>query len=385
MKNIEDKNMLYCTGCGLCESVCSVGAIAIKECNGFLRPFVDENQCVSCGKCIKYCPGLQKDNANCSYQSFDNIVYGHSMTDTIRKEAASGGITTELIRYVLENSMVDYVVTSAEYHNDKSLGYKIITKENIDDVYNLAGSNYCPANIGKALEEIRGRKGCCLLICLPCLARGIRRLQEADIVLRERIKYIVCLLCNHVPSYNATSYLLKKYDMGNPDIVKYRGNGWFGFFRTYSIENTGERNIIKEIPYSQYFSTGFSKYFWQSSCLACNDHFGRYADICMGDADFIKYRDEKVDNPGETICFIKNIELLKILKQMKDQGHIYLKTDISENELSLIYEPLTIKLGKTENLRNNCEQILKMERRTTILDKIRESRLLGIIRSVRSS
>mgnify|MGYP006978568120 CR=1 FL=1 len=81
----------------------------------------------------------------------------------------------------------------------------------------------------------------------------------------------------------------------------------------------------------------------------------------------------------------KNIELLKILKQMKDQGHIYLKTDISENELSLIYEPLTIKLGKTENLRNNCEQILKMERRTTILDKIRESRLLGIIRSVRSS
>lgn len=383
MKNIENKDMAHCSGCGLCESICPVAAITTKESNGFLRPFVDPSQCVSCGKCVKYCPGIQKDNTIYSYKSFDNIIYGHSMVDTTRKEAASGGITTELIRYVLEKNIVDYVVTSAEYHNDKSLEYKIIKKENVDDIYNLSGSNYCPANIGKAIRQIKESKGSCLVVCLPCLARGIRRLQETDVVLNEKIKYIVCLLCNHVPSYNATNYLLKKYDIGTPDVVKYRGNGWFGYFRTYKINSAGARSATKEIPYSQYFATGFSKYFWQQSCLECNDHFGKYADICMGDADFIKYRDEKLDNQGETICFIKNTELSKILNEMETQGYIYLKADIDEDELSLIYGPLTIKSGKTWNLHNNYKQILKMERKMTIFDKIRRSRLYGIIRSVR--
>ena len=68
---------------------------------------------------------------------------------------------------------------------------------------------------------------------------------------------------------------------------------------------------------------------------------------------------------------------------METQGYIYLKADIDEDELSLIYGPLTIKSGKTWNLHNNYKQILKMERKMTIFDKIRRSRLYGIIRSVR--
>lgn len=382
MKNVENKDMLHCTGCGLCESICPVQAIKIKEKNGFLRPNIDEKKCILCGKCVNHCPGLQKDDIVCKYNMFNKILYGHSMAELTRSEAASGGVTTELLRYVLQWDIVDYVVTAAEYHYNRSLGYRIITKENINDLYTLSGSNYCPTNIGGAIKEIRIREGSCLIVCLPCLARGIRKLQETDDILKKKIKYVVSLLCNHVPSYNATDYLLKKYNLAIPDIVKYRGKGWFGHFRAYKLIGR-EKKLIREIPFSQYFTTGFSYYFWQPACLDCKDHFGNYADICMGDADFIKYRREVEENQGETICFIKNVQLLKVIKEMERHNYIYLRNDISDNELELIYGPLTQKRGDNQNLWNDTEKIIKNEQKVAILKEIRSSRFFNMMRKIR--
>lgn len=40
-----------CTGCGACESVCPVDAIAVDD-----VAVVDEETCIDCGACVDECP-----------------------------------------------------------------------------------------------------------------------------------------------------------------------------------------------------------------------------------------------------------------------------------------------------------------------------------------
>lgn len=367
MSNIQKNIIECCSGCGLCESVCPANAIVVKEKNFFLRPEVN-NRCMNCGKCIAYCPG-HIEYQPVSYKDFKHRMYGHSNNDNVRNEAASGALTTELLKYLLDSAIVDYVITADIYQNDRNLGYIIVDHGNSDRLFTVSGSNYCPANIGKAISWIKKNEGEYAIVCLPCLARGINKLRKKDAVLNKRIKYVISLMCNHVPSYEATDYLLKKYKINHSKKIKYRGNGWFGHFRVFSdIESETD---FFSIPFSEYFGSKFSQYFWQKSCMNCRDHFGITADACMGDADFIKCRN-KIENKGETIFFSNNSQLVHIVNEMHIKNIICTYNDIDEQELEKIYSPLCDKnRAKKDCIKSGVDRILKDERRELMINKLK--------------
>ena len=338
-KNIVEK----CSGCGLCESVCPVNAIVVKEKDFFLRPEINDS-CVDCGKCLACCPG-HIEYKPVSYKDFYYRIYGHSNNCEVRKEAASGALTTELLKYLLEYSIVDYVVTADVYKNNRDLGYIIVNRSDSDRLFDVSGSNYCPANIGKAISWIKKNDGKYAIVCLPCLARGINKLKEKDSVLEKRIKYVITLMCNHVPSYEATDYLLKKYKVDNPKKIKYRGDGWFGNFRVFS--DCGSTSHFFSIPFSEYYESKFSEYFWQNACVNCRDHFGITADICVGDADFVKYRNKSA-NQGETIIFSNNLQLVHLLSDMHEKRIISTITILMNMSLKKYMAPY---VAKTEQKR----------------------------------
>ncbi len=336
-------------------------AITVIHKNGFFRPKISED-CIECGKCINinHCPGYQQSKL-VSYKCFKNVLYGHSTNEFIRKEAASGGLTTELLKYMLDNDVIDRVVTAGVYHNDKNLGYTVIDKNSASDLYKHSGSNYCPANIGRAIKKIKQEDGRYAIVCLPCLAREINNLRKIDAMLNERIKYVICLLCNHVPSYEATDYLIEKYKVGSLSMVKYRGNGWFGNFRAFDKPENGTE--IFSVPFSEYFATKFSENFWQKSCVSCNDHFGLYADACMGDADFVKYHSDG-DNYGETIVFSNNDEIITLIDVMHQKGILGIEKDVSDDDLEWIYGPISVANRASDiNTRTGYKDILRQEQR----------------------
>ena len=72
-----------CTGCGLCDNVCSHNAISMvwsKE--GFLIPQVNTEACINCGLCSKQCIALEEKQ---------------EYTDDVGSVAAWGGLEQERI------------------------------------------------------------------------------------------------------------------------------------------------------------------------------------------------------------------------------------------------------------------------------------------------
>ncbi len=356
-----------CSGCGLCDSICPIGAISMHLKNGFFRPELSGN-CVDCGKCTKFCP-VNTNYELVSHQNFNYKCYGHSNNLAVRKEAASGAITTELLKYMLDSNIVDYVVTAGIYKNDKNLGYSLIDKKNSSQLYKHSGSNYCPVNIGQAIKEIKSNEGKYAIVCLPCLSRGISKLKKEDMVLNSRIRYVITLMCNHVPSYEATDYLIERYKIKNPQMIKYRGNGWFGYFRAYDNSENGTE--IFSVPFSEYFSTKYSEYFWQKACVNCCDHFGITSDACMGDADFVKYHSDS-ENEGETIVFSNNQDIITMLKEMENKGLISIVENIEESDLEWIYGPLAEENRASEiNTRRDVRKILQEELRDRMIKRVK--------------
>lgn len=46
-----------CTGCRMCERICSFSAITMVTAeDGFAYPVVSEKLCKNCGMCVKVCP-----------------------------------------------------------------------------------------------------------------------------------------------------------------------------------------------------------------------------------------------------------------------------------------------------------------------------------------
>lgn len=359
MNNVSSEVDEYCSGCGICQGVCPVRAIQINEKAGVLRPAVDDN-CISCGLCVKMCPNREPKKS--SYHDFEHVLWGHSCDINARREAASGGITTELLKYLKEKKIVDYIITANEYYADRKAEFCVVEGE---DINQKAGSNYCPVNMGKVIDTIKNREGTCAIVCLPCFARGLKKIRRQDAELDGKVKFVITLLCNHVPSYQATEYLLRKYKIDSPDLIKYRGNGWFGEFRTYkknvSLDIYSE---LKSVPFSKYFATAFSEQFWQKACAKCMDHFGIESDVCMGDADFVKYRDRSIENLGETICFTNNQEIKNILNMMAEDNRVELYSDVSEKELEEIYGPLSQEnRAGNESFACNVNEILKKEKK----------------------
>ena len=61
---ILEKN-IQCTGCGLCEVVCSKNTLKIKKSSeGFYKSFQVNDNCNECGLCERICPVYQTNEFN---------------------------------------------------------------------------------------------------------------------------------------------------------------------------------------------------------------------------------------------------------------------------------------------------------------------------------
>jgi coenzyme F420 hydrogenase subunit beta len=289
------------------------------------------DKCTNCGLCISCCPGV-----NClrNYDShISKSVYGYSCNDETRYNSASGGVLTELLCFLIENSIVSYVTVVTNYEEDVP---KVILTNDTKVIRENKASKYCPIDFGDLVTQIKRIEGTVALVGLPCMINSMREFSKTNRIFGNKIKYFFSLFCNHVPSFHALEYLKQNSHIDSFDAVYYRGGGWPGF-----IQFKKSNKIIQKIPYRFAMRKGVGRFFKNRRCELCDDPFGDSADASFGDAYFC---DE--ETLGQTLVLIRNKEISDIMDEMNG-NHIKICSLDSLDSVKKFYKKLIWRHSNT--------------------------------------
>lgn len=335
MQTIDDINKKYlCMGCGACASICPVNAIEMKLKDGQFYPVMDKDRCIECGKCIDVCPGISislnklaekfwPDN-KCNFElgRFRKTYIGYSNDSKIRFNSASGGIATVLICSLLKKGVIDGAIVT-KMNSRNSLQVESFIARTEEEVISAQSSKYCPTcplSIVKQLKNT-GEKEKFAFVGLPCHIHGIRKLQEKEEWIKEKIILILGLFCSHGATTLGTNLILDKFAKGseNIDQFQYRGRGWPGGIYV-KYKNGEEYNI----SHDKYWPPFFAPYFFTPyRCLTCSDLTSELADISLGDAWLKEIREK--DDRGTSIIIVRSEFGEKVLADTVQSKEISLK------------------------------------------------------------
>lgn len=344
-----------CTGCGVCSHVCP------KEClstsfdttEGYYKTRLDESICVNCSVCKQVCPVFSWRNDGLIGR-YVGVYSGYCSDEELRKECASGGITTSLLCYLLEIGYIDAAVIAYRPTNSP-LESKLKIVTTIDEIKSSKGSVYSPTSYQDVLTDMTNSdKQKFAIVGLPCHIEGITNLCRKNKILRDKIKFKIALVCGHTPSVKAYEYSLKHLGINKDDVemISNRGDGWPGYMKFYlKCKKTITYRYTHKYSWGMCLS---SCVFTPPGCRHCADATGYQADISISDAWLPKYKEDKI---GRNLFLIRNENLLSIIKQMSDEHVIEIENERVDNFIKanerVFAEKLVINRMKNEKFKKN--------------------------------
>lgn len=330
MKEICSKNR--CTGCASCFNVCNKGAITMIEDNcGYIYPQIDQNLCIDCGLCTKVCP-------------VDTIValkypkscYAATVkSDKELASCSSGGIATELSRYVINNGGIVYGCTGKDIKNVHH-----IRIDKIEELELLKGSKYVQSFIGEIYKNIKkdlqtGKF--VLFVGTPCQVAGLkgflRQYDYPNLITAD-------LVCHGVPSQKMLNDNIAYYNKKNEDI-----SVWF----RQKEQNSYKSEIIWKIVYGWYYKTNHMetshriKYYkdpymlgflapltLRINCYTCRyANISRCSDFTLGDFWGLNKDAGFINGKGVSMVLVNTDKATNIWSTVSKQC-VYVERDIVE-------------------------------------------------------
>lgn len=320
--NLCNKN--NCTGCTSCVNVCPKKAISmIEDDRGFLRPYIDEEKCIKCGMCERFCITLNKDN----YLNFNinqKKAYAVKLSnDKKRLDSQSGGLFTALAESIIEKNGVVY---GAALNNDLTVSHCRI--DNINELEILKKSKYVQSDLNtcfsNVIEDLKSNKYV-LFSGTPCQVYSLLRLIEFKKV-NSDLLYTCDFICHGVPSPKVLKdYLIFMKQKNNKSIKSFNFRnkykiGWHNYIETITFEDNTEES------YRIYGDLFYSNLTLRESCEKCKYCSKvRYSDITMGDCWGIEEINPDLwnDNKGISICLINTSKGNDLFFTSKNKLDIY--------------------------------------------------------------
>ena len=371
-----------CTGCGTCIALCPKGAIKLtrNENKGIYVPKVNEKQCDNCEICFKVCPGHEVDFKQLNLEIFGkepkdvlignylNCYIGHSTDYDTRYNSSSGGLITQLLIFALEEGIIDGALVT-RMKKDNPLEPEPFIARTKEEIIEASKSKYCPVPVNIALKEIleseEGMKFA--VVGLPCHIHGIRKAEQINKKLKEKIVLHIGIFCDHTPNFWGTELLLERMKIKREEVIKldYRGAGWPGSMKICLKE--GELLLLQD-----YWSFVGLYFFTPLRCLMCSDGVCELADISFGDAWLPELLDDKI---GKSIIVSKNKIGEKILQMMK------LKNKIEVNKVGaekVIQSQLGMLYSKKKNLNARSKLFRVVPKNNNLLESDAMDYLLAL-------
>jgi len=280
-----------CTGCGICSGTCNKHAITMKVEKGNFRPVIDKNTCNGCGLCLKACPGVGINLVGIAERIFTDAEQkehdllgrylscytGYSSNEELRTKAASGGVISQLLIWLLDSGYIDGALVTC-FNNNEPLKVKSFIATTREEIVSAMGSKYAPVSYGEAVNQIKKFIGSRIVVVgLPCHIHGFRKLMDINKDVREKVIGLFSLFCSGSQSFNYSTYILSNAGLkiDNLQYLAYREGHPSGM-----VARTAEKEFFKE--YKKY-NLPLKATFYPRRCLLCVDMFGELADVNFGD------------------------------------------------------------------------------------------------------
>ncbi|HZL09028.1 MAG TPA: Coenzyme F420 hydrogenase/dehydrogenase, beta subunit C-terminal domain [Prolixibacteraceae bacterium] len=330
-----------CIGCGLCVYKCPNKALEIKWNKfGFLVPELSGN-CDSNGDCLSVCPfnpcpekevetenelaGLflsDKNKHHPKIGKYNNIYAGYANEQ--RLTSSSGGIATYIFTELLERGFVDHVFSVKE--SDKpDTHYEYAISNSKEELLNTSKTKYFPVTLGTVMPKIHELKGKVAIVGVACFIKAIRLAQYKEPSLKEKIPFLIGIICGGVKSRYFTEYLASKAGVAIENIQKpqfrikdYNSRASDYSFGCYDKNDNQEKNI-KMRSVGDMWGTGFFK---GNACDFCDDVTTELADISIGDAwlePFIK------DGNGTNVVVTRSSIADKLIRDGVENGKLLIE------------------------------------------------------------
>jgi coenzyme F420 hydrogenase subunit beta len=329
-----------CTGCGVCVSESPDSLKMEMDKDGFLVPIAITNKINE--NAVKVCPFNpnpekevynedvladlflnEANNRQKKIGKFINTYVGFS--NEYRPTSSSGGIATYVFESLLRDKIVDHLYIVKEV--DGKYEYQLFS--DAQEIKKISKTRYIPVTLEQLFLNINSIQGTIAISGVACFIKAIRLKQHYHPELKEKIPFLVGIICGGLKSAFFTDYLAQKagiqatyskqdYRVKNP---KNKSNDYsFGAF-----DESQEFKQVRMQTLGDMWGTGMFK---SNACDFCDDVTTELADISLGDAWIHPYTN---DGLGNSIVVTRSLVAENIIQK-----------GIKKKELSL--EDLSLEL-----------------------------------------
>lgn len=318
---------------------------------------------------------------------YSDLFVGHVVEDGIRENASSGGLSTWILKELLEKKYVDGIIHIVKTNNKNRLFEYGISK-NIDEIIKGSKTRYYPVEYSEVMKRIKKEPGNYAIIGLPSYIMEIRLLMENDSVIRDRIKYTVGLVCGHQKTAKYADFLAWQCGIqpGTLEKIDFRKKLSNEPSSSYAVEVTGmvngeSKTVIKKMRELRGADWGQGA-FKVSASDYTDDVYNETADITLGDAWLPEYTK---DSKGNNIVIVRNNTIKELLYSGIADGRLKLdqvdKSVIKKSQASHYrhtHDELAYRLYKKEkkHIWHPIKRVLPSKRLSFIRSRIQDRRAI---------
>ena len=248
---------------------------------------------------------------------------GHDTNAAQRQESSSGGLLTWLLIRLLEEKIIDGVITTVASDDPGKELFKFDILRTPDALRKASGSKYYPVEASEVIKQVMRDKSddTYAILGVPCLLQGVNIAKQKYKRLDKKIRFSFSLVCGQLPNAAYTELLSGCAGLNEDEIgtVDYRNK-----------ENTTSASNFVFVPEDKSGKKGRPlywieqpSYLWENSffihtaCKFCDDLYGRTADAVFMDA-WLPGISQKPE--GHSLVVIRDPEIDAVFQQGRLPG-----------------------------------------------------------------
>lgn len=211
--------------------------------------------------------------------SYRQLYIGHANDPFIRAQAASGGILSAALLFLLEKKRIDGVVTTRMSHNQPWLAESFIATTR-EEILEAAQSKYIITSVNEILPQIAKFPGKLAYVGLPGQVQSIRKLQALGHPSVKKIEFIFGPFYGNTLHFSSIRSFLRAHGEKDPRRIRklyFRYGEWPGRMRV-ELDN----GRVMELP--KFHANYLIPFHILKNSLLCTDLTNEFTDLSGGDA-----------------------------------------------------------------------------------------------------